>query len=468
MTFFKKKPIDKARESTTESGLNKHFGAFDLIMLALGGIVGSGVFVLIGLVAANYSGPAVTISYAIAGGTCIFVALVYTELATMIPTSGSVYTYSYVALGEVFAWLVASALILELVVASGVIAAGWSGYVQGILSAAGFPLHESLSKIPSEGGIINLPAVLIVIFVGVILYLGNTGSKKLNIALVFIKMAAIVAFIIFALPHFDITNWSNFMPFGVDNVIFGASMLFFAFTGFSILAASAEECKNPSRDLTIGIIGSLVLATIIYVIVGGLATGIVPFDKLNNAQPLSFALSINNSHVGSIIVATGAVCGMTTVIMANLYGVSRIYYVIARDGLLPKSLAKVHKKYDTPHMALVIFVVCTAILGAFCPLQTLAKLSNMGALIDYIFVTVIVVLLRFTSPKVARPFKCPALFMIAPIAFLASGYLLMTFIVDKNWKLLNTGKIMIYWFTVAFMLYVIQVLIKKRSKKKHA
>lgn len=464
MNIFKRKPIEKAKEGSAGSSLNKHFGAFDLIMLGLGGIIGVGVFLVTGLVAANYSGPAVMISYAIAGVTCIFVALVYTELSTMIPTSGSVYTYSYVALGEVFAWLIASVLILELVVASGVVAAGWSGYVQGVLSSVGFNIPECLSKIPSEGGIINLPAALIVILVTIVLYSGNKGSAKLNTILVFIKISAIFVFMIAAAPNFDIKNWSNFMPFGFDGVIFGSSMLFLAFTGFSTIASATEECKDPSRDVVIGIIGSLTIATIIYVIIGGLATGITSFKNLNNAQPLAYALTLNNINIGSAIVATGAICGMPTVIMASLYCISRIYYVIARDGLLPKFLAKIHHKYDTPHTVLLIFATLATFFAAFCPLQTLAKLCNMAALIDYLFVTFIVMLLRFTLPKTPRPFKCPLLFIVAPIAFCATLYLLSTFVFDKNWQLLDTGKMIIYWFIGAFTIYMLYGLFLKSKK----
>lgn len=457
MSFFTKKSFYEVRDSSTTSGLNKTLNAFDLILLGLGAIVGTGVFVLTGLVAAKHSGPAVTLSYIIAGCTCIFVALVYTELATMLPTSGSIYTYSYVAFGEVFAWLIGSIMIIELSFASATVAAGWSGYVIGILDSAGIKVPEFLTKVYLDGGFINLPALLIVLFVGFVLYLGTKDSKRLNNILVFIKMGAIFVFVIAAAPHFDATNWEVFMPFGFDDVVIGSSILFFAYTGFGILASTAEECKNPKRDLTFGIIGSLLLSTVVYVIVAALLTGIINYSLLDNPQPLAVALRANSSNIGSAIVATGAVAGMTTVMMMNIYAQSRIFYVIARDGLLPKAMAKLHPKYDSPYVTIMIFVGLVAFLAAVCPIQILGQLSSMAALIDYITVTLIVMLFRYTLADAERPFKCPAVFLVAPIALIASIYLLSKQIIGKEGELLFTGKIIIVWFIVMFFLYVIRI-----------
>lgn len=465
MNFLKKKSFESVKEAGSSSGLDKTLTAFDLVLLGLGAIVGTGVFTLTGLVAAQYSGPAITLSYLIAGCTCIFVALAYTELAAMLPTSGSVYTYSYVAFGEVFAWLIGSVIIIELGFASAAVAGSWSAYVQGVLDSAGYHLPEQFGKAPAEGGILNIPAIIVVTFVGFMLYLGTKDSKKLNNTLVFIKMAAIFAFIFFAAPHFDATNWENFMPNGFDDVLMGSSILFFAFTGFGVLASAAEECKNPKRDLMIGIIGSLVLSTIIYMIVGGLATGIIPYGELNNAQPLAHALKFNNSNIGSAIVATGAIAGMTTVILMNIYGQSRIFYVIARDGLLPKFMAKLHHKYDSPHITIVIFTIAIALTAAFCPYSILAQLSSMAALLDYVAITIIVMLFRFSLPNVERPFKCPAVFLIAPVALVASLGLLFKQIIGKDGSLLLTGEIIIYWFIVMFILYILNILIFKRKSK---
>lgn len=465
MNFLRKKSFSSVREAGAHSGLIKTLTAFDLVLFGLGAIIGTGVFVLTGTVAANSAGPAVMLSYAIAGFTCIFVALAYTELAVMLPTSGSIYTYSYVAFGEVFAWLIGSIIILELNFGAATVSAGWSAYIVGILEAAGIHIPKALTTVPAEGGIINLPALVIVAFVTLILYLGTKDSKRLNAILVFIKMAAIVAFLVAAAPHFDSSHWQDFMPYGFDDVLVGASILFFAFTGFGTIATAAEECKNPKRDLIIGIIGSLVLSTIVYVLIAGLVTGIAPYQELNTAQPLAKALLLNGSKIGSIIVATGAVCGMTTVLMMQLYGQSRIFYAIARDGLLPKSFSKLHYKYDSPYIILIFFSVWAGLMGAFLPYNMLGQLSSMGAIIDYIAVTIIVMLFRVKMPHVERTFKCPALFIVAPVALLACLYLLSKQFIGKSGELLLTGQIMIWWFAIMLGLYILRSVFMKAPSK---
>ena len=246
-------------------------------------------------------------------------------------------------------------------------------------------------------------------------------------------------------------------------MLVGASILFFAMTGFGTIAATAEECKNPNRDLMIGIIGSLVISTIVYVIIAGLATGIASFDQLNNDQPLAYALSLNNSNVGSAIVATGAVAGMTTVLMMNIYGTSRIFYVIARDGLLPKSFAKLHPKYDSPYVTILLFSALAAILGGFCPTEILIQLSSMGALIDYTAIAIIVMLFRIKMPDATRPFKCPAAFIIIPFVLVACLYLLVIQIVDGEFNLMTAGKALIYWFVAMFVLYIFRSFFIKRE-----
>lgn len=456
MSFFRKKSFEVARETSASSGLAKSLTAFDLIIFGLGAIVGTGVFVLTGLVAAKYAGPAVMLAYAIAGLTCVFVALAYTELAVMLPTSGSVYTYSYVAFGEMVAWMMGGVLIIEMTFSASTVAAGWSAYVSSILEAAGIPLPEYLSKVPAFGQGVNLPAMFIITFVTMVLYFGTKDSKNLNAILVLIKIAAIMAFVIAGLPHLDTANWQNFMPYGFDDVLLGSSILFFAFTGFSTLAATAEECKNPRRDLTIGITGSLVLSTILYVVISAVLTGIVSYDQLGNAQPLAKALMHNGSSFGSVIVATGAVCGMTTVIMMQLYGQSRIFYAIARDGLLPRMFSRLHPKHDTPYVTLFFFAIWASLMAGFLPYEILGQLSSMGALIDYIVVTLIVMWFRYKLPHIERGFRCPGLFVIAPLAALACLYLLMKQIIAKDGSILLTGQIIFWLFITIFILYLVR------------
>jgi APA family basic amino acid/polyamine antiporter len=464
MSYLTKKSFESVKESGNTSGLAKTLTAYDLVLLGLGGIIGTGIFALTGFVAAKYSGPAVMLSYAIAGVVCIFVALAYTELASLLPTSGSVYTYSYVAFGELFAWLVGGVMILELSVSASAVATAWSGYAVSILEAGGVTIPKIWTAGPLNGGVVNLPAIFIVAFVSFLLYRGTKDSKRVNAILVLIKMSAIAVFVFVAVPHFEITNWDNFMPYGFDDVLLGSSILFFAFTGFGSLATAAEECKNPKRDLTIGIIGSLVLSTVLYIVVGGLATGIVSFELLDNSQPLAHALAVNNSKIGSSIVATGAICGMTTVIMMNIYAQSRIFYVMARDGLVPKCFAKIHPKHDSPYITILIFSGLIAILAGLVPLEVIAKMSSMGALIDYIVIMMVVMLFRVKMPEVLRSFKCPALFIVAPVGLLACVYLLFKQIISKEGELMFTGELLIYWFIIVFTAYVIRTSLIKSKK----
>lgn len=463
MNFFKKKKFDEVKESGKSSQLSKSLGSIDLILIGLGAIVGTGVFVLSGQIAANYSGPAIMLSFAIAGITCIFVALAYSELATMLPVSGGVYSYTYVAYGEIFAWLLGGVLILEFVVGTATVASGWSGYIVNILANAGIFLPKAITSVPAEGGIVNLPSILVLTFIGYILFMGTTESKRLNAILVIIKISAIGLFIFLSAPHFDSNNWIPFNPFGFHSVISGSSILFFAYTGFGGLAAAAEECKNPSKDLKIGIIGSIVLAVIIYIIVSGLLTGIAHYSQLNNASPLATALSLNGSKLGAAMVGVGAVCAMTAVMLVQLYSASRVFYVIGRDGLLPKFFAKLHPKHASPYITIIIFTLVCMILSGFFPLKILAQLASMGAIFDYIVVTSIVLLFRIKYPNIERPFKCPMAFIVIPIAFLLCSYLLYTQIIDENGLLLESGKTFILWFVAMFIMYIVKNLLYKNK-----
>ncbi len=458
-----KKSFEEVKSAAAKSNLTKNLTAVDLILIGLGSIVGAGAFVVTGQVAAQYSGPAVMLSYAIAGIVCIFVALAYAELAVLLPTSGSVYSYSYVAYGEIFAWIMGSILFLEMGFGAAAVSIGWASYVQGILETAGITLPKAFITSPFEGGVFNFLAVFVLCFAGLVVYLGTKDSKRLNAILVVVKFLAIAAFVIAAAPHFDEKNWANFMPFGFDDVLIGSSILFLAFNGFSVIATASEECKNPSRDITIGIVGALVLSSLVYVLIGGLVTGIAPFNELNNAEPLTYALKKNGSHIGSIIVGIGAVCGMTTVLMMQIYAISRIVYVIARDGLLPKFLSNTHPTNGSPHNAVIVLTIMLSIIAGLMPFHIISKLTSMGGLIDYICVTSIVIYLRLKMPNIVRPFQCPMVFIIAPLALVACTYLLFKQIIDTNGELILTGKIMIGWMIAVVLLYFIRKLFSKTA-----
>lgn len=457
MRFLQRKSFESVINEVQKShALEKTLTGFDLILLGLGFIVGTGVFVLTGLVAASYAGPAVTISYALAGLVCVFVALAYTEVAVMVPSAGSIYSYSYIAFGELVAWLMGGCILLNLGIGASVVAGSWSAYIVTLLASGGVHIPHEFASVPANGGIANLPAIFISCFVGVVLHLGTKDSKALNAALVFIKMGAILVFVIVAAPHFEVKNWEVFMPFGIDNVIYGSSMLFFAFTGFGGLSAAAEECKNPKKDLIVGIIGSLVLSTVVYVIVAALLTGIVSYTTLDTPDSLAQSLAANGSTIGTAIVAVGAVAGFTTVILMQLFTTTRIFFVMSRDGLMPECFTKVHKKYHSPYVTIWLLVLAVSLISGFCDIKLLAQVSSMGSLLEYIMVLVIVMLFRFTLSKVERTFKCPALWVIAPVGLIACLYLVYVQIIDGDGNLRESGRTLFYWFAGVAALYVLR------------
>lgn len=465
MIIFRKKSFESVIEDTKQkTGLEKNLNGFDLIILGLGIIVGTGIFALTGMVAADHAGPAVTLAYAIAGITCIFVALTYVELAVLMPTSGAVYSYTYVAFGEIFAWIILSALILEMGIGAATVAGSWSYYMINLLEAGGINFPDELRYGPSCGGIINLPAVLITLLVGYFLYLGTKESKMLNTILVVIKMGALFAFCFLAAPHFDSTNLDNFMPHGFDDVLVGSSILFFSFMGFGGLAATAEECKNPKKDLTIGIIGSLVLSSIVYIIVAGLVVGLAPYNELGG-DSLAYVLKKHGSNVGNAIITTGAVTGMVSVLLMYLYSLARILYVVSRDGLFPRKFAAIHKKHHTPHITIYILVMCTCLLAGFCDFKILAKMASMGALFEYSAAIAIAIYLRIKMPELQRKFKCPAIFVIGPVGLISTIYLLFKQILDKDGNLMETGWIALYWLEAVIALYFLRLIYLKIRKR---
>ncbi len=303
---------------------------------------------LTGVAAAQHAGPGIMLSFVLSGLACAFAALAYAELAAIVPISGSAYTYSYAALGEIVAWIVGWNLILEYSVGSSAVAAGWSGYMTGLLKAAGVELPKALTAVPADGGIVNLPAIFIAIFLSFLLVRGTKESASLNRILVIVKLTAVFIFIALAGPKVNPANWSPLMPFGFSGVAAGAALIFFAYIGFDAVATTAEECKNPNRDLPVGIIGSLVICTILYIIVSAVLTGVVPYTQLNNAEPVAYALRAIGYNFGSALVGTGAIAGITTVLLVLMYGQTRIFFAMSRDGLIPGGICAVHPTYGTP------------------------------------------------------------------------------------------------------------------------
>ncbi len=445
-SIFRKKSIQSIFENNSGKSLKRTLGAIDLILFGIGCTIGTGIFVLTGIAAAEYAGPAISISYALAGLTCMFAALAYTELAAMVPAAGSAYTYSYVALGEFVAWLVAWGLVLEYTVAASTVAAGWSGYLVGILKAGGIDLPHQFTSVPSDGGMINLPAVFISLFIGMLLIRGTKESVVVNRILVAIKLGVIFLFLFVAAPHIKMENYANFMPFGWNGVGLGAATIFFAYLGFDAVATTAEECKNPNRDLPIGIIGGLLFCIIIYVVVSLVLTGIVPYSELANAEPMAHALRVNGSNIGSALVGTGAIAGMIAVLLVLMYGQSRVFFVMARDGLIPSAFCKLHKKYETPYVGGIFVMVAVAIISGFTPIHTMGHMSSLGILFAFVVTAVGVLMLRIKRPELNRPFKCPAVFFVAPMAILSCGYLMYNL-------LLKTGDLFAIWFAIGLLVY---------------
>lgn len=459
MNIFKLKTIDEVL-SSRNSGLKKSLGAFELFLLGLGSIIGTGIFVITGIAAASLSGPAVVVSYALAGITAIFIALAYTEVATTIPSSGGAYSYAFVSFGEIIAWMTSWMLVLYFLLSASTVAAGWSGYITAILKTGGIILPESITKIPSEGGIINLPAMVISLLITFILVKGTKESVIFNGLLVLIKVVAIAIFIVVAAPHFDPINWfahnhpfdngllmaNQFMPFGVTGIFTGATLVFFAYNGFDAIASAAEECKNPKRDITIAILGSLTLCMLLYMVVAGLLVGIIPFNLIDIKSSLASALHHHNHVTSSLVISVGVIIGMVSVILVQIFALSRVILVTARDGLLPQSLAAIHSRYNTPYVSTILIGVIVAFVSGFMPLTVIGTLSSVGALTSFMVVCMATLVLRRKYPDLKRPFKCPAAPFVAGVGIFLSLVLLAS-------AAMEVGIYILLWMILGLFIY---------------
>ncbi len=424
MSIFRRISLESLRAGAARTGLKKTLGALDLIMLGVGMIIGTGIFVFTGVVAAKYAGPGIVISLVLSALTCAFAALCYAEMAAAVPIAGSAYTYSYAMLGEIFAWLVGWCLVLEYSLGASAVAAGWSAYVTGIFKSAGIQLPVAFTAVPADGGIVNLPAVFIALFISALLVRGTKESTNLNRILVVVKLAAVFLFLFLAGPKVNPANWTPLLPFGISGVLTGAATMFLAYIGFDCVATAAEECKNPNRDLPIGIIGSLVICTVLYIAVAGVLTGVVPYQELNNAEPVAFALRSIGYNIGSALVGTGAIAGITTVLIAVMYGQSRILFAISRDGLIPAGICRIHPTYGTPYIVTLGAGLAVSLAAGFLPINVIAELTNIGTLFAFLMTAVGVLALRYRHPDLPRSFTCPAVYFVAPAAIVSCGYLM--------------------------------------------
>lgn len=424
MDIFRTKSIAEIIKGTERNALKKTLGAFDLVLLGIGCIIGTGIFVLTGVAAAKYAGPGIMLSFILSGFACAFAAMAYAELAAMIPAAGSAYTFAYASIGKLGAFIVGWALICEYTVGAAAVAAGWSGYAVGLFKTAGIDLPKAWTSVPADGGIVNLPAILIVAFLTYLLVLGTKESVRLNKILVFIKLACVALFLFLATPHVNPLNWQPFLPFGLSGVATGAAIVFFAYIGFDAVATAAEECKNANRDIPIGIIGSLVVCTILYIAVAAVLTGVVPYASLNNSEPVAFVLRTLGMNFGSALVALGAICGITTVLLVFIFGQTRVALAMSRDGMIPQGLVKIHPKYGTPARITIVTGGVVCVLSGFLPINIIAELCNLGTLFAFCVVAIGVMVLRKTEPNARRPFRCPGVSIVAPLAVLTCGFLI--------------------------------------------
>lgn len=424
MGLFRKKDIGALRSMAQKSGLTRNLSAFDLVFLGIGSVIGTGIFVLTGIGAALYAGPGISLSFVLASIACAFAGLAYAEYASMVPVAGSAYAYTYASLGEFLAFIVGWNLILEYTVTCSTVAAGWSGYVVGLLASGGIELPVAFTKVPEEGGIINVPAIVITMFLCILLVRGTKETVMVNRILVFVKLAVIALFFILAVPNVDPMNWEPFLPYGAQGISAGAAIVFFAYIGFDAVATSAEEAKNPDRDLPIGILGSLGVCAVLYFFVALVLTGIVPYSDLNTPEPVAYALRVIGYPIGSAIVAVGAICGITTVLLVLLYGQARIFFALSRDGMIPAGICKIHKLYRTPYLVTIGGCILVSIIAGFAPIHLIAEMANIGTLSAFFIAGFGVLYLRITRPEVPRGFKCPAIYFVSPMAMICCGYLM--------------------------------------------
>lgn len=432
MSLLRKKSIAsmllEKQKAGSGGGMKKELGVFDLAMLGIGCIVGTGIFVLTGVAAAQHAGPGLILSFILAGIVCAFCALCYAEFASMVPVSGSAYTYSYATFGELIAWILGWDLILEYGFAASMVASGWSGYFQGLIAGMGITIPTALSSAfdPANGTYVDVPAILIVLVLTFIVSRGSKESSRLNSIMVIVKIAVILLFIVVGAFYVKPGNWTPFMPFGFSGVVTGAATAFLSYIGFDAVATAAEEVKNPQKDLPRGILWSLVVCSLLYVLVTAVLTGIVPYAELNVKNPVAFALQYINQNWVAGFISLGAIVGITTVLFVLLFGQTRLLYAIGRDGLLPKPLARLNPKTGVPANSTWATGVIVAIFAGLIPLRKLADLVSIGTLFAFISVSLGIIILRKARPDLERSFKVPLVPWIPVLAVLTCGYLLIS------------------------------------------
>jgi APA family basic amino acid/polyamine antiporter len=480
MNLWATKSVDALRAEAAATGertLRRSLGPFNLVTLGIGAIIGAGIFVLTGQAAALHAGPAVPISMALVGIACAFAGLCYAEMASTVPVAGSAYTYSYATMGELVAWIIGWDLVLEYAAGAATVGVGWGGHLVSLFRNFGIELPAALTNSPTAwctaenvanavpgcahtglnltGAIINLPAVFIVILMSTILVIGIRESARVNNLIVILKVAIVLLIVAVGLAHITPDNWKPLIPentgtwgtYGWSGVLRGAGLVFFAYIGFDAVSTAAQEARNPQKDLPIGILGSLAICTLLYVLVSGVLVGMVPYNELNVAAPVAYALEkVGVSSGIRILVDVGAVLGLASVILVMLLGQSRVFYSMSRDGLIGKWGSQVHPRFRTPYLSTIFTGIAVSLATGILPLQLLGQLVNIGTLLAFVLVCLGVLILRKSRPDLDRPFRTPLVPLVPILGVICCVGLMATLPLDTWLRLL-------VWLVIGFVIY---------------